>query len=105
MEELANGCGGRLVLVSMAREIHDVFRISGLISSDVLVASDLDRALELCENAIIEAYQPEASESESLHEWLVDAFGTEHAPPPAEECPRLEDTPAGSVAPWGHKTD
>jgi len=45
------------------------------------VASDLDRALELCENAIIGAYQAGGSESESLHEWLVDVVGTEHASP------------------------
>ena len=105
IEELADACGARLVLVNMAREIHDVFRISGLISSDVLVASDLDRALELCENAIIEAYQPEASESESLHEWLVDAVGTEHASRLVEECQRIEVTPGEIIAREGEKAD
>jgi SulP family sulfate permease len=69
------------------------------------VASDLDRALELCENAIIEAYQPEASESESLHEWLVDAVGTEHASRLVEECQRIEVTPGEIIAREGEKAD
>jgi len=92
INQLADACGARLLLVNMTPEIHSVFRISGLISGDVLVASDLDRALELCENAIIEAYQAHGSESESLHEWLVEAVGAAHAPQLVQECQRMEVT-------------
>jgi sulfate permease, SulP family len=105
IKEVADACGARLVLVNMTPEIHDVFRISGLTSGDVLVASDLDRALELCENAIIEAYQAGGSESESLHEWLVDVVGTEHASPLVQECQRIEVAPGEIIARQGDRAD
>jgi sulfate permease, SulP family len=68
IKQAADGCGTRLALVNMTREIESAFRITGVISDDVLVVSDLDHALEQCENEIIKAHRaPEASQGRCLH--------------------------------------
>ena len=96
IKQAADGCATRLVLVNMTREIESAFRITGAISDDVLVTDNLDRALELCENAIIAAHQGPGSEARSLREWLVRMVGTEHAHQLAKDCRRLE-VAAGDV--------
>jgi len=52
---------------------------------------DLDRALESCENAIIEAHRAEGSETRSLRTWLSEALGDPQlADRLAGYCRRLE---------------
>ena len=93
IKQVADRCGTRLALT---REIASAFRVTGVISNDVLVADDLDHALELCENAIIAAHQAPGGEARSLREWLVRMVGAEHAQQLAKECQRLE-VAAGDV--------
>ena len=60
-------------------------------SDDIVVASDLDRALEACEQEIIEAHRAEGGELRSLRAWLSDALGgAEFADRLAKYCRRLE---------------
>jgi hypothetical protein len=89
----------------MSREVQNAFRITGLISDDVLLVSDLDHALELCENAIVEAYQAPGNEAKSLQEWLIQVVGTEHAVPLAGECRRLEVAAGDIIARQGDPAD
>jgi SulP family sulfate permease len=74
----------------MTPEIQDAFRTIRLISADILVIPDLDRALELCENAIIDAYRAPGSETKTLREWLSKVLDAEHAEHLAQHCERLE---------------
>ena len=91
IKQVADGYGTRLALVNMTREIESTFRVTGVISDDgVLLMSDLDHALEQCENAIINAHHAPGSEARSLLAWLVQMVGAEHAYHLAKECHRLE---------------
>src|SRR5262245_7525311 len=90
IKQAADRTGARLALVSMTREVESAFRITGVISDDVLVSNDLDHALESCENAIIGIHQAPGSEARSLHQWLVQMVGVKHANQLAKECQRLE---------------
>jgi sulfate permease, SulP family len=55
------------------------------------VAPDLDRAMEFCEQEIIETHQAEGGELRSLRGWLSEALGgAEFADRLAKHCRRLE---------------
>src|SRR5262249_34560608 len=105
IKRLVDRHGGRLVLVNMTIEIQKAFRIAALISADVVLASDLDRALELCEDAIIRAHQTSGTEAKSLRDWLVQVVGADHAPHLAQECQRLEVSPGDIIALEGASAD
>jgi SulP family sulfate permease len=89
--------GARIVLVNLTQELERAFRTARFLSDDVTVASDLDRALESCEQKVIETYRAEVDDRPSLRAWLSDALGNaEHADRLAEYCRRLE-VDAGEV--------
>jgi SulP family sulfate permease len=91
IKQAATEAGARLVLVKLSPELERAFRSARFISDDIVVASDLDRALESCEQAIIEAHRAEATDSRSLRAWLSEALGDAHlADWLAEYCRRLE---------------
>ena len=46
--------GARIVLVNLSPELEKVFRTARFITDDMTVAPDLDRALEACEQKVIE---------------------------------------------------
>jgi SulP family sulfate permease len=101
IKQAADACGAQLVLVNMTREVQEAFRTIRLISADVLVVPDLDRALELCEDAIIDAYHAPDSETRSLHEWLSKVLSPEHAEYLAQHCNRLEIAAGDVIARQG----
>jgi len=69
------------------------------------VVSDLDHALESCEDAIIEVHRPDEI-GFSLHSWLTDALGsTEYADRLTKCCTRLEIQPGEHVARQGELSD
>jgi sulfate permease, SulP family len=105
IKQLADRCGARLVLVNMIPEIQNAFKITGLISGDVLVAHDLDHALEQCEDTIIKAYQASGTEAEPMREWLVQVVGAEHSRDLARECRRLEVSAGEIIAREGEPAD
>jgi sulfate permease, SulP family len=97
IKQAASEAGARIVLVKLSPELERAFRSARFISDDVAVAADLDRALESCEQAIIEAHRAEVADSRSLRAWLSEALGdAQLAGCLAEYCRRLE-VEAGDV--------
>jgi sulfate permease, SulP family len=91
IKQAAAKAGARIVLVKLGPELERAFRSARFIADDVIVASDLDRALESCEQAIIEAHRSEITDSRSLRAWLSEALGdADLADRLAEYCRRLD---------------
>jgi SulP family sulfate permease len=81
----------RIVLVSLTPEVERAFSAAKFIAQDVLVFPDLDRALESCEQQIIEAHQAKGDDARSLRSWLSEALGSaELAERLAQYCRRFE---------------
>jgi len=105
IKQLADRCRARLVLVNMTPDIQNAFKIAGLISGDVIVASDLDHALEQCEDTIIKAHQAPGTEAVSLYNWLIKVVGADHARYLVHECRRLEVAAGEIIAREGEPAD
>jgi len=83
--------GARIVLAHLSPELERAFRTARFISDDVTIVPDLDRALESCEQKVIETHRAEAGEKPSLRAWLSEVLGSaEHADRLAAYCRRLE---------------
>ncbi|MGH9692577.1 MAG: cyclic nucleotide-binding domain-containing protein [Bryobacteraceae bacterium] len=94
--------GTRIVLVHLTPDLARAFRTAGFLSADIIVASDLDRALEGCEHEVIETHRAEGSDVRSLRGWLSDALESpQHADRLAEYCRRLEFKPGEVIARQG----
>ncbi len=97
IKQAAAACGTRLVLVNLTPELERAFRTARFVSDDVVITSNLDRALELCERSIIDAHRSAADDERSLRAWWSDALGgPANADRLAEYCQRLE-VPAGQI--------
>jgi len=97
IKQAATACGTRIVLVNLTPELQRAFRTARFVSDDVIVASNLDRALEFCEQNIIEAHRTAADDERSLRTWWLDALGGgANADRLAGYCRRLE-VPAGQI--------
>jgi SulP family sulfate permease len=104
IKQLAGETGTKLVLVNLTPEVRRNF--TQLISADDIVADDLDHALELCENAIVEAQSTPGGEGRDLSAWLTQALGhAEHAVQLAKLCERLEVRAGDIVAAQGEPAD
>jgi SulP family sulfate permease len=91
IKQVADEVGARLVLVNLSQELGNAFRTRGFITEDVIVASDLDRALEACEEAVIAAHMGGAGEAQTLRDWFTQALGSaELADHLAGSCQRLD---------------
>jgi SulP family sulfate permease len=91
IKQAATEAGARIVLVNLTPELERPFRTAGFMSDDIIVASDLDHALEACEQEIIDAHRVEADDSRSLRAWLSEALGDPRlAESLAGYCRRLE---------------
>ncbi len=75
IRQAAAASGARIVLVNLNEELRRAFRTARFLADDVIVASDLDRALEACEQEIIEEHRADGSEARSLRAWLAEALG------------------------------
>jgi sulfate permease, SulP family len=97
IRQAANEVGARIVLVHLTPEMERPFRTSGFISDDIIVATDIDRAMESCEQTIIDAYLSKSGDAGSLRAWLSGALGDAGlADLLAEYCRRL-DVAAGAI--------
>jgi len=97
IKQAATEAGARVVLVNLPPELERSFRTARFISADVTIASDLDRALESCEQSIIDTYQAETGDTQSLRSWFCEALGDAGlADCLAENCRRL-DVKAGDI--------
>jgi SulP family sulfate permease len=99
-------CGAKLVLVNLTAGLEKPFRIARFITDDVIIAPNLDRALESCEQAVIDVHQANGGEARSLHDWLTEALGSsEHADLMVEHCRRLEVPAGDTIARQGEPSD
>ncbi|MGB7078245.1 MAG: SulP family inorganic anion transporter [Xanthobacteraceae bacterium] len=96
IKQIAGASGARLVLVNLTVELERAFHTARFISDGVMVVSDLDRALEFCEQSIIEAHRTAVGDERSLRVWWTDALGAANADRLAEFCLRCE-VPAGQI--------
>lgn len=91
IKRAADELGAPLVLVNLPPELRDAFRNRKLITDDVILADDLDRALESCEKEVIEAHSAGGGEAGKLRDWLAQALGSaEFAEQLSQLCQRLE---------------
>jgi SulP family sulfate permease len=106
IKQAAAASGARLVLVNLTPELERSFHTARLIDGDVITASDLDRALEACEENVIEAHRTEADDARSLRAWLADALGSaDHAERLSACCRRLEVVTGDVIARQGEAAD
>jgi SulP family sulfate permease len=104
IKHAAGEAGATLVLVNLTPEIRRNF--TQLVTADDIVADDLDRALELCENAIVEAHSNQDREGRDLSGWLTQALGSaEYAEQLAQCCERLEVGAGEIIATQGEPAD
>jgi len=97
IKHAAVASGARIVLVNLTPELERAFSAAMFISDDVVIAADLDRALETCEQEIIETHRTEGDDARSLRAWLSDALASaDYADRLTQYCRRL-DVPSGEV--------
>src|SRR5262249_44442032 len=101
IKDAADEKGVRLVLVNLTPELKRAFQAIRIHTDSLIVVADLDHALELCEDAIIEVHRLDEA-GFSFHSWLADALGcTEYADRLTKCCTRLEVKPGEEVARQG----
>jgi len=90
IKQVADQCGARMIFTSLTHDVENVFA-ARFISDQIIVAANVDTALESCENAIIKAHQRHDSEAGTLREWFTEALGgAENADQMIEHCKRIE---------------
>ena len=106
IKDAADEKGAQLVLVNLTPGLQRAFQTKRLLTHSVIVAPDLDCALESCEEAIIEAHRPDDVEAPSFYAWLADALGSaEYADRLAKRCTRLVVQPGQDIARQGDPSD
>jgi SulP family sulfate permease len=83
--------GIQLVLVHLPATAEKALRSSEFISHEVRIVTELDHALEWCENQIIVQHQGLEQEEASLRDWFTQIFGTDQeAGELIRRCQRIE---------------
>jgi SulP family sulfate permease len=91
IKRTAHDQGVKLVLTHLPPLVEKTLRSSEFISREVSIVSELDHALEWCENEVITQHQGLAQEETSLHDWFVRLLGSEaDAAELMRRCQRLE---------------
>ena len=99
IKDVAAEKGIRLVLVNLRPELRRAFQEIVVQTDSVIVVSDLDHALESCEEAIIETHRTNEARAFSLHAWLADALGSTEFANRLTKCfTRLEVQPGQDIA-------
>ncbi|HET7679303.1 MAG TPA: SulP family inorganic anion transporter [Xanthobacteraceae bacterium] len=106
IKQVVDKSGARLVLVNLSPAMTNAFRAIGFLSKDIVIGSDLDRALESCEDAIIAAHRTNEGAARSLRDWLAEELDTpQYADALAEQCRRIEFGPGDIIARQGERSD
>jgi SulP family sulfate permease len=104
IKQLAGEIGAKIVLVNLTPELRRSF--APLISPDDIIVDDLDHALELCEDIVIEAHSAQGKEGQDLVAWLTQALGSaEHAFQLTQCCERLEVQQGDIIAAQGESAE
>ncbi|HVQ10962.1 MAG TPA: cyclic nucleotide-binding domain-containing protein, partial [Methyloceanibacter sp.] len=91
IKRAAEDARARLVLVNLPNELRNAFRAQGFVTDDVTLSSDLDRALEACEQEVIAAHSAGGGDKGTLRGWLTQALGdAEFAEQLSLFCKRLD---------------
>jgi sulfate permease, SulP family len=106
IKQASDKCGVRLVLVNVSSALSNAFQAIGFLSKDIIVAPDLDHALEWCENSIIATHRKDDSAIRSLRDWLSEALGSvEYADILAQRCKRIQFGPGETISRQGERSD
>jgi SulP family sulfate permease len=106
IERAVEATGAKLVFVNLSDQLSAAFRNAGFFRGRVVVETDLDHALEKCENAIIEVHREEDSHKETLIEWLSAALeDRDHATALANLCNRIEFAEGDMISRQGDPSD
>jgi sulfate permease, SulP family len=106
IKQAADQCGARMIFTCLTRDVENALRATRFISDQIIVAPNLDAALESCENAIIKAHQMHNSEGDTLHEWFTEALGgAENADQLIQHCKRIEVQPDEIIVREGDPAD
>jgi SulP family sulfate permease len=104
IHQAATKIGARLILVHLTPRLRHAF--GPLIAANDLVFDDLDRALEVCENAVVEEQRSERAEGRDLVAWLTEALGSaDYARELARSCERLDVRQGDVIARQGEPAD
>ncbi len=96
----------KLVLVHLAPAAEKALRSSGFISSDVSIVTELDHALERCENEVISEHQGLEQEETSLRDWFTRILGAEDdATRLMHHCQRIEVETGDTIVRAGDAAD
>ena len=106
IKRAADDIGARLVLVNLSPELSSAFRNREFVSGGVMLADDLDHALETCEKEVIAAHLAKDARGRNLREWFTQALGSADL---AEQltacCQRLEVRQNDIIASQGDPAD
>ena len=106
IKQVAGEAGAQLVLVELSPDLEKVLRASRFIDDGVILAPDLDRALENCENAIVAAHRGEDIGTPTLNDWLKAALGSQNlADQLAAHCARHDVAAGERIARQGDDAD
>jgi sulfate permease, SulP family len=106
IKQAASEVGAQLVLVHLGPEVEHAFHSSRFTDTAVIMAADIDRALETCENAIIAAHRGGGAETRTLTNWLAAALGSAaHAEELLKFCDRQDVASGDTIASQGEAAD
>jgi SulP family sulfate permease len=106
IRRLAERAGATLVLVGLSEQMTHAFRVAGFFTKNVFVEQDLDRALERCENALVDIHRAQGGKPETLVEWLAVALeDRDLAAALAGTCRKIEVAEGDIIARQGAASD
>jgi SulP family sulfate permease len=106
IKQAADAAQSRLVFVGASDELLQKLRTGGLGSKDIMIFSDLDQALESCEQELIAAHASTLKDTNNLREWLGHALGSSDlADQLAQFCEHLEVGRGDIIAAEGEVAD
>lgn len=106
IRDTVRDAGARLVLVNLTADLRRMFRINGVSQDGTMICDDLDEALEICEDSIINAHRPEDQSSRTALVWLAEELGgVDSAERLLSVCRRLKVASGQEVAQQGQSSD